>query len=285
MLTSSALLAPHLPTLVEDQHRGHATPMLVALEAVSQRLLAEAPQAVVVLSTRWNAPGPFRVDAARRHRTLTDYTGMGVVVRYDCNGHPALARALVEAAQRANLSAGSATRGVDSGVSVPLHFLVPDRRLPVVPLSLPHRPVSECRQWGALLRRVLEAWPERVAFVVGGVLSYNLHAMNLRRDLPESRELDAAVLDALTRGAWGEVGRTRPAAQLAQAQPEAALRHLEVLRGFLGADLPGKVLAYDALPGVGAALVEFSIPAVAPVLVADVAEPDPSAANHEAGSP
>ena len=180
MLTSSALLAPHLPTLVEDQHRGHATPMLVALEALSQRLLAEAPQAVVALSTRWNAPGPFRVDAGRRHRTLTDYTGMGVVVRYDCNGQPALARAIVEAAQRANLSAGSATRGVDSGVSVPLHFLVPDRRLPVVPLSLPHRPAAECRQWGALLRRVLEAWPERVLFVVGGVLSYNLHAMNLR---------------------------------------------------------------------------------------------------------
>jgi len=277
VLTPSALLAPHLPTLVEDQLRGHATPMLAAYEQAAQRLHAAAPAAIVALSARWNAPGPFRVDAGRRHRTLTDYTGMGVALRYDCTGHPALARALVDAAQGANLAAGSATRGVDSGVSVPLHFLVPDRRLPVVPLSLPHRPASECRQWGALVRRVIEAWPERVAFVVGGVLSCNLHAMHLRRELAESRELDDAVLGSLARGAWDEIESERRAARFDVAQPEAGLRHLEVLRGFLGADRPGQVLAYDALPGVGAALVEFALE------VADRPVEAGAAAAHRAG--
>ena len=55
---------------------------------------------MVALSARWVAEGPFLVDAGRRHRTLTDYPGFGVEVRYDCQGHPELARRLVEAGVR-----------------------------------------------------------------------------------------------------------------------------------------------------------------------------------------
>jgi hypothetical protein len=47
-----------------------------------------------------------------------------------------------------------------------------------------------------------------------------------------------------------------------RAQPEAGLRHLDVLRGFLSADVPGLVRCYEAAPGVGAALVEFEVPGV-----------------------
>src|SRR5439155_594765 len=77
MLTSYALLAPVLPTLLVDEHRRHYTPMLTALAEASKRFVAETPAAVVVLSARWNAPGPFRVDAGRRHDTITDYAQRG----------------------------------------------------------------------------------------------------------------------------------------------------------------------------------------------------------------
>src|SRR5262245_42555497 len=101
MLTSRPLLAPHLPTLLVDQHRGHRTEMLEALAEAGARLQAESPAAVVALSARWESPGPFLVGSDARHRTLTDYAGFGVEGRYDCDGHPGLARALVEAGQRA----------------------------------------------------------------------------------------------------------------------------------------------------------------------------------------
>jgi aromatic ring-opening dioxygenase catalytic subunit (LigB family) len=263
MLVSHALLVPHLPTLVLDQHRGHRTPMLDALVHASERLLAESPQAIVALSARWNAAGPFRVDSGRRHRTLTDYTGFGVEVRYDCPGHPALARALVEAGERRRLPVASAERGVDSGVSVPLHFLAPRGQIPVVPLSMPARDPAECRTWGDTLRRELAAWPERVAFVIGGVLSLNLHAWSLRRDVPEAAALDAWALDLLGRGAWGDLSASFPGRLVEHAQPEASLRHLEVMRGFLGLDRPGVVRCYESGPGVGAALVEFALEAAA----------------------
>ncbi|HEY2955165.1 MAG TPA: hypothetical protein VGK89_07945 [Candidatus Eisenbacteria bacterium] len=261
MLISHALLAPILPTLLVDEHRHHYTEMLGALAAASKRLLAESPSAVVILSARWNAPGPFRVDASRRHATLTDYAGLGVEVRYDCAGRPALARALVEAGLRDGVHVAAAARGVDSGVSVPMHFLAPRRRAPVVPLSLPPRPAAECRAWGASIRRALEARPEAVAFVVGGSLSRNEHAWNLRRDVPEAQALDAWVLDLLKRGAWSELAARDPGRD-EKAQPEAGLLHLEVLRGFLGGDLPGTLLGYEAGPGVGAALMEFELAAV-----------------------
>jgi aromatic ring-opening dioxygenase catalytic subunit (LigB family) len=261
MLVSHALLVPHLPTLVLDQHRGHHTPMLEALAHASERLLSESPLVIVALSARWSTPGPFRVDAGRRHRTITDYPGLGVEVRYDCPGHPLLARVLVEAGEKRRLPAASAVRGVDSGVSVPLHFLVPRAHLPVVPLSMPARPPAECRAWGDALRHALAAWPERVAFVVGGALSLNLHAWSLRREVPEAAALDAWALDVLGRGAWDDLQSARPGRLVEHAQPEASLLHLEVMRGFLGEDRAGLVRCYESGPGVGAALVEFPIEA------------------------
>lgn len=257
MLVSRAWVAPHLPTLVLDEHRGHRTPMLEALNAASHEWIAAEPDVVVAMSARWNAPGPFRVDAGRQHRTVTDYSGLGVELRYDCMGHLPLARALAAAGQKAGLPVGLGTRGVDSGISIPLHFLLRGPRLPVVPLSLPTRGVSECRAWGATLRRTLAAWPERVLFVIGGVLSHNLHAWSFRREVPESRELDEWALDAVRRGAWSELHAPRTRAMLDGAQPEALLRHFDVMRGFLGDDRPGTVRCYEPGPGVGAALIAF----------------------------
>lgn len=269
MLTPRAFLVPHLPTMLVDEHRHHYTEMLRALATVSETLRADAPAAAVVLSARWEAPGPFLASVARRHETLTDYHGFGVEVRYDCQGHPALARRAVETARAAGVRAATASRGVDSGVAVPMHFLAPRRDLRVVPVSIATAPVETHRAWGAALRRALDSWPERVVFVVGGLLSSNWHAWNLTRDVPESREFDERALEALRRGAWGELaGGDRRTTE--KAQPEAGLRHLEVLRGFLGADLPGTVHCYEPGPGVGAALVEFALAGAAATREDDV---------------
>jgi aromatic ring-opening dioxygenase catalytic subunit (LigB family) len=278
MLLPRALLVPHLPTLVLDQHRGHDTAMLRAFAAAAARLAEGRPEVVVALSARWDAPGPFRVDDGRRHRTLTDYSGLGVEVRYDCDGHPAVARALIDGGAAARLPVGGQQRGVDSGITVPMHLLVPARDVPVVPLSLPARTAEECRAWGAVVRRVLAARPERAAFVVSGLLSANLHAWGLKREVAETSELDRLALQALTRGAFDRLVGL-PAELLERAQPEAALRHLQVLRGFLGEGRVGEVLCYEDGPGVGSALVEFTLETPAP----DPAASTPAEPAHGGG--
>src|SRR5689334_13086276 len=258
MLIPRVLFVPHLPTLMVDEHRGHRTPMIEALAAAGETLRAEQPEAVVIVSGRWETPAPFLVDAAKRHHTVTDYHGFGVEVRYDCDGHPALARVLVARGLQAGVRVASGHRGVDSGASVPLHFLFPRREVKVVPLSVAAETRAKCRAWGAALRAALLAWNSRVAFVVGGVLARNEHAWNLRREVPEADEYDERALDALSRGAWDELW-TAPAGMKKRAQPEGGLRHLAVLRGLIGSDRPGRVLCHEPGPGMGTALIEFDI--------------------------
>jgi len=215
---------------------------------------------IVALSARWNTPGPFRVDDGARHRTLTDYSGFGVEVRYDCEGQPSLARAAIEAARAAGLRAAAASHGADSGITVPLHFLSPAGRLPVVPLSLPAADADTCRRWGDVLRGVLEEWPGRAAFIVGGLLSCNEHAWNLKREVPEATAFDQATLQAIERGAWEEIVVSNRAVR-GRARPEAGLRHLQVMRGFAGDAVRGVVRCYEGSNGMGAALIEFPLAA------------------------
>jgi len=273
MLTRRVLLAPSTPTLLIDERRGDFTDMLAAFAEQSRLFEEDAPDAVVVVTSRWIGTGLFHVDDAKRHTSLIDLPGFGVEPRYDCAGDPALARTLVRAGRRAKLPVAVARRGADTGVSVPLHLLTGGNRLPVVPVSLSDVPGDAHRRWGAVLRDALEASETRVAFVVSGPLTFSEHDFNLKREIAEDRDLDARALDALKHGAWDGLGETgaRPAPR---AHPEAGWRHLEVLRGFLGTDATGRVCAYEALPGIGAALAEFGI--AAPVGAPNTSEPPAS---------
>ena len=251
MTAITALLAPSVPTMLIDEQRGDVTEMIEALEAAGRRLLAESPEAIVVLTPRWLSPGPFHADDSSQHRSVIDLPGFGVEPRYDCPGHPALARAIVERATRDGVRAATARHGADTGVSIPLHFLLRGRRLPVVPLSIAEGSREEHRAWGACIRRVV--------FVVGGALSWNLHAFNLRRDVAECRELDQAAIAAMRKPEWHGL-RTAVERLGEKAVPEAGLQHLEVLRGFLLMETArGDVLEYETSPGIGTVLVEFAL--------------------------
>jgi aromatic ring-opening dioxygenase catalytic subunit (LigB family) len=261
MLTSSAFLLPSVPTMLIDEQRGDVTEMIEALEAAGARNAGESPAAIVVVSPRWVSVGPFHADDSERLRSVVDVPGFGVEPRYDCAGSPALARAIVEHAVRRGLRAATAHRGVDTAASVPLHFFTRGRRVPVVPVSVGEGGVQDHRAWGAAVRFALDAWHERVTFVAAGALSWHLHAFNLRREVPECGELDARVLTALEHGNWDELEPL--VSRLGErAHPEASLRHLEVMRGFLGTGAAaGHVIEREQLPGIGTALVEFPLDA------------------------
>ncbi|MFN8589126.1 MAG: hypothetical protein U0704_15145 [Candidatus Eisenbacteria bacterium] len=258
MLTSRAYFLPAVPTMLIDEQRGDMTEMIEALTASGERLAAEKPDAIVVLSPRWVSPGPFGVDDARQHRSVVDLPGFGVEPRYDCPGHPALARAIVKSANDSGVRAAVARRGADSAVAVPLHFFARTRHSPVVPVSIGVGSREEHREWGGALRRALAAFDGRAAFVVGGAVQWSVHDFNLRREVEDGYALDERVQSVIRRGAWGELEKL--VAGAGKANPEAALLHLEVLRGFLAVDhTPGNVLEYETSPGIGTVLAEFPL--------------------------
>lgn len=258
MLTSAAFLLPSIPTMLIDEQRGDYTEMLESLVMTGERILAETPAAIVAVSARWKSAGPFHADDSPRHTSVIDLPGWGVEPRYDCPGEPALARALVDEALKRGARAATAKHGIDTAISIPLHFAVRSRRIPVVPVSISEGSREEHRAWGEALRHVLNAWPERVAFVACGALSFSEHDFNLRREVPEGAETDARVLDLVRAGAWGDLARL-DRATASRAKLEAGLRHLEVMRGFLLLDAPGEVLAYETSPGIGVALAAFPL--------------------------
>ena len=255
MLLPRVLLLPSTPTLLIDERRGTFTDMLAAFADQARRFEEDTPEAIVIVTSRWLGGGLFYVDDAKRHTSVIDLPGFGVEPRYDCPGEPALARAIVKQGRRAGLPSAVAHRGADTGVSVPLQLLTGGNRVPVVPVSLADLGPTEHRRWGASLRETLDAWSARVAFVVSGTLTFSEHDFNLRREIPADRDLDARALDALKDGKWSAI-EGKPAAK---SHPDAGWRHLEVLRGFLGDHRGGRVLAYEALPGIGAALAEFTL--------------------------
>ena len=259
MLTSFAYVLPSVPTMLIDEQRGDVTEMIEALSASGERLAAEKPDVIVAVSPRWVSPGPFGVDDSRHHRSVVDLPGFGVEPRYDCAGDPALARLLVDQVNKAGVRATVSRRGLDSSAAIPLHFFARSRWAPVVPVSIGEGSREEHRAWGAALRHTLAAWEGKAAFVVGGALSWSVHDFNLRRDVEDGIELDQRLLSILRRGELSELERTLGDAGK-RAAPEAALLHLEVLRGFLLLDhTPGHVLEYETSPGISTVLVEYPL--------------------------
>lgn len=257
MSLDRALFVPHVPTLLLEEAAGRESGLLQALRQAGEALRRRGVALAVVATTHWQPAGPFLVDPAARHPTVTDFYGFPVELAYAPPGEPALARKLVEAGQAAGLPVEEGSHGADHGVTVPLHFLFPAADVPTVILSVSRRDLGECRRWGEAVARVLAADGRGAALLISGCLAHDLAAFQAARPTDTAR-FDAAVLDLLRRGRFAELASLNPEL-VSLGRPEGELRDLALLGGALGGGAQGHLLAYDgSLPGVGMAVVEFS---------------------------
>ena len=214
------------------------------------------------MSARWTGPGAFLVDGARRHRTLTDDTDFGVEVRYDCNGHPALARALVTAGERARVPRrhrGARRRR---------------RRRGAAPLP---RPVAQAAGRSAVDRDEIGRVPR-----LGGGDPRTLAGVARARAVRGRRR---AVASTSTRGRCAATFRERrvrsrgrcrrssvargrdstreTAARSSACSPRRGSAISTCCEDFWATACRAIVRCYEPSPGVGAALLEFETPSVA----------------------
>jgi protocatechuate 4,5-dioxygenase beta chain len=211
----AAMAATHSPGLTGWFTRGpqaHQEQVLRAFGEMRERLAAARPDVIVAFSNdhllNWpiNNTPEYTVGVAAEHVGPADwYDEWLALAKYRVPGHPALARHLVNEGARQRLAlAYLREMQFDDGFSVPLHYLTPDMRIPLVPVSMnctvPPIPTPErAYEVGTTMREILRAFPgpERIAVVATGGLS---HEPGGPRYFWVDEEFDLWFLDLLKKG-------------------------------------------------------------------------------------
>jgi aromatic ring-opening dioxygenase catalytic subunit (LigB family) len=179
----------------------------------------------------------------------------------DVRGARAFAKDLLETAFDSNLELSFSERlALEYSIMIPLHFLMPDMRLPIVPIiqncQVPPLPrLRRCYELGQVIRQVVNRRAERVAVIGTGGLSHAPGA-------PEAGRIDEAFdRDFL---AILEKGDTEAAVSLPTERIDAAgfgtweVRQWVMVLGAVP-DRKAQVLAYEAVKEweTGCAVVTF----------------------------
>ena len=258
-------IAPHPPILVpevgrEDSRVTNAT--AVALAAAAGLLDRFAPQTVVIMSPHTDSySDAFTVTTAARLRGDLGRFGASEVV-HDVPGDPDLAAAILEEAAQAGIPAVphedlEPHAALDHGVLVPMHYLDPRGRYPLVDLSFSYLPPETHAAFGRAVRRAADRIGRRVVFVASGDMSHRL-----KRDAPAGYSPRAAAFDA-------EVVRLTSAGDLAalasiddewrEEAGECGWRSFLTLGGFLDCSpVESRVLSYEGPWGVGYMVAVFA---------------------------
>jgi 2,3-dihydroxyphenylpropionate 1,2-dioxygenase len=244
----AAFACPHTPQLLvrpDTEDRDLVLRVHAALARVRERLAAARLDTLCVIGGDHiegfflNAVPALAVYVGAEARGKFDH------YRYAFPVHEPLARAIVEQSiDRGFDVAWSQDISLDYAFYVPLHFAMPEPRVPIVPLYvnvyLPPQPTpARCHAWGQALRAILDARPERIALMASGGMS---HFPGTDRYASPDFDWDRQVLDRLA------AGRGRELAALTGDELDKTgnveLRTWITLLGAVG-DARAEVLCYE----------------------------------------
>lgn len=182
--------------------------IVAGMREVGRRLLSAKPDLVVVVSSdhmfnvNLSLQPPFVVGVADDYRPFGDMD----IPQEPRPGHRAFAESFVaHAATRGFDLAKAEELRPDHGVALPMMFIDPERRVPIVPLLVninmePAPSAARCYALGGVLRETIDNHRpsgERVALLATGGLS---HWLNVPRHGEVAESFDRAVLDSFERG-------------------------------------------------------------------------------------
>jgi AmmeMemoRadiSam system protein A len=174
---------------------------------------------------------------------------------WSADGDPELARAILAEAQAQGLPAveraevDRAAGQADHGLLVPILFLDPEGRWPIVEVSLSFLPYDAHRALGSAISRTAGALGRRVAFVASGDLSHRLTPDAPAGYDPRAVDFDAEVRRLVASGDLSGLADIDPS--LTEAAGECGLRSFVMLDGCLGESATSRLLSYEGPWGVG----------------------------------
>ena len=125
----------------------------------------------------------------------------GGMTVYTVQSLPALANYLHQHSVHAGYDVASLREfGADHSVMVPLHFVNPGMKVPVIPVFIsghvpPLPPAQRCFEFGRELRKAIEAYPEDLRVAIIGTGSFSLEVFGPR--------IDPGKTDAVVDPDWG----------------------------------------------------------------------------------
>jgi aromatic ring-opening dioxygenase catalytic subunit (LigB family) len=206
-----AFACAHTPQLIarpETEDRDLVVRVHAAFGRVQTRLAELAPEAIAIVAG--DHVEAFFLDAV---------PALGVYVGTECAGsfgpyhyrfpiHEPLARAVLEEGLERGFDLFyTQDAPLDYAFFVPLHFTMPERAAPIVPLHvnvyLPPQPTPRrCYEWGRALGAILQARPERVVLMASGGMS---HFPGTDRYASPEVDWDRRVLAQLREGRGSEL--------------------------------------------------------------------------------
>jgi len=262
----AAAALPHTPQLLvrpETEDRDMVLRVHAAYAEIKRGLEAARPDVVCILGGD-HIEGFFLTSVP----ALAVYVGSSVSgkfdrYRYTFPVHEPLARVILERGVEQGFDlAYSQDLALDYAFYVPLHFVMPEPAVPIVPLYvnvyLPPQPTpARCHAWGRALRAILDARPERVALLASGGLSH--FPGSDRYDAPDY-DWDHQMLGKLV------AGRGRETAALTGEELDKAgnveFRTWITLLGAVG-DAEAKVICYEPSWHHGNAVVTWPVGPIA----------------------
>jgi 2,3-dihydroxyphenylpropionate 1,2-dioxygenase len=257
-----AFACAHTPQLLirpPTEDRDLVLRVHAAFAQVKETLAALQPEVIAIIAGD-HIEG-FFLDAVPALAVYVGEEATGVFgpYRYRLPVHEPLARAVLEEGigRGFDLLYTQGAR-LDYAFYVPLHFTMPERRVPVVPLHvnvyLPPQPTPRrCYEWGVALGEILRARPERIALMASGGMS---HFPGTDRYASPDIDYDRQLLDRLRAGRGREMAALT--AEELDRTGNVELRTWITLLGAVG-DAKAHVHCYEPSWHHGNAVVEWPV--------------------------
>ncbi len=252
------IIAPHPPIMVRAVGGADAdvtSASAAAMHRAAGALAAFNPDTVVIMSPHSPAAqDAFIVDTApQTSGTFAQFGAGGTRLSYTTDVEFArallgeLAGEAIDAIDR-SISPALEPGVLDHGVLVPMSFLDPEGRWPIVNLSLSWLPYRMHRRLGQAIADVAARLGRRIAFVASGDCSHRLKQGAPAGFSPRAAEFDRTLVELIGDGDFDGLMHIEPS--LVEAAGECGLRSFITLGGAI----PGasaQVLAYEGPWGVG----------------------------------
>ncbi len=252
------IIAPHPPIMVPAVG-GHDSDVTAAsagaLHQAASVLERFEPETVVIMSPHSPAAqDAFIVDTAPVTKgSFAQFGAAGAQFSYSTDVEfarmliTALGREAIDVIDRA-ITPALEPGILDHGVLVPLSFLDPSGRWPIVNISLSWLPYRLHRRLGQTVAEVAHMLGRRIAFVASGDCSHRLKEGAPAGFSPRAAEFDRALVELI--GAGDFDGLMSIESSLIEAAGECGLRSFITLGGVIP-DAATRVLSYEGPWGVG----------------------------------